>query len=145
MNTATAYSFHALTLDRWPDLESLFGPRGAVGGCWCMALRIPRSQYERQKGEGNRWAFRAIVEDGPPPGVLAYADGEPVGWCAIGPRESFSVLGRSRVLAPVDDAPVWSIACFFIRKDHRRRGLSVSLLREAVALAASHGATIIEG
>lgn len=143
--TTGTYSFHPLTPERWPDLEALFGPRGAVGGCWCMTMRIPRSQYERDKGEGNRRAFRAIVESGPPPGVLAYAGGDPVGWCAIGPRRNFSVLGRSRVLAPLDDLPVWSVTCFFIRKDHRRRGLSVALLREAVVFAARHGATIVEG
>jgi GNAT superfamily N-acetyltransferase len=108
-------------------------------------MRISRLQYERDKGEGNRRAFRAIVESGPPPGVLAYAGGDPVGWCAIGPRRDFSVLGRSRVLAPLDDLPVWSVTCFFIRKDHRRRGLSVALLREAVVFAARHGATIVEG
>jgi GNAT superfamily N-acetyltransferase len=143
--TTGTYGFHPLAPGRWPDLEALFGPRGAVGGCWCMTMRIPRSQYARDKGEGNRRAFRAIVESGPPPGVLAYAGGDPVGWCAVGPRRDFSVLGRSRVLAPVDDAPVWSVTCFFIRKDHRRRGLSILLLREAVAFAAHHGAAIVEG
>ncbi len=145
MTVTGTYTFHPLTPDRWPDLETLFGPRGAVGGCWCMTMRLTRSAYEREKGEGNRQAFRTIVETGPPPGVLAYEGARPVGWCAIGPREDFPVLGRSRVLAPVDDLPVWSVTCFFIVKYHRRKGLSVLLLREAVAFAANQGATIVEG
>lgn len=139
------YSFHPLTPDRWADLEVLFGPRGAVGGCWCMTMRIPRSTYEREKGDGNRRSFREIVHASPAPGVLAYADDGPVGWCAVGPREDFTVLSRSRILAPVDDTPVWSVTCFFIAREHRRRGLSVQLLRRAVSLAASQGATTVEG
>jgi len=143
--TANAdYMFHSLTPDRWPDLERLFGPRGAVGGCWCMTMRLTRSEYERQKGEGNREAFRGIVEAGPP-GVLAYAGDEPVGWCAVGPRTDYGLLARSRVLAPVDDAPVWSVTCFFIAKDCRRQGLSLQLLNAAVEFAASRGATVVEG
>jgi GNAT superfamily N-acetyltransferase len=48
-------------------------------------------------------------------------------------------------MARVDDRPVWSVVCFFVRKEHRGRGLSVALLRAAVALAARHGARVIEG
>ena len=51
-------SFHPLTPERWPDLERLFGVRGACGGCWCMWWRLPRATYNEQKGEGNREAFR---------------------------------------------------------------------------------------
>ena len=145
MNAGETYTFHPLTPDRWPDLVALFGPRGAVGGCWCMTMRLTRLEYERNKGEGNRRAFHQIVDAGPPPGILAYAGGAPVGWCGVGPREDFSVLSRSRVLKRVDDRPVWSVICFFIKKEHRRRGLSVALLREAVKFAESQGATLVEG
>lgn len=145
MTVLNRYTFHPLTPDRWADLETLFGPRGAVGGCWCMTMRLPRSAYEQQKGDGNRAAFRAIVEAGPPPGILAYAGDQPVGWCAVGPRQDFSVLSRSRVLAPIDGEPVWSVICFFIAKEHRRQGLSTLMLAAAVDFAASRGATIIEG
>lgn len=145
MSSAVAYTFQPLTPERWDDLATLFGPRGAVGGCWCMTMRLTRSEFQEQKGEGNREAFRAIVEAGPPPGVLAYDDDVPAGWCAVGPRADYSSLSRSRVLAPVDDNPVWSITCFFIAKEYRHRGLSVQLLRAAVDFAAAQGATIIEG
>ena len=63
-----------LTSRRWPDFENLFGPNGACGGCWCMWWRIKRSQYDQQKGEGNRLAMRAIVDAGQVPGLLAYQD-----------------------------------------------------------------------
>ena len=134
-----------LTPARWKDLEALFGPRGACGGCWCMYWRLPRSEFGRGKGEGNHRAFRSIVRADARPGLLAYADGVAVGWCALEPRDSFPALDRSRVLARVDDAPVWAIPCFFIARAWRRKGLTVRLLREAASHAASRGATVLEG
>ena len=134
-----------LTAARWPDLEALFGPHGAVGGCWCMTPRLPRADYELQKGEGNRMAFRDLVTSGEAHGILAYDDGNPAGWCAVGPREEFPALERSRIMRRVDDEPVWSIVCFFIGKEYRRQGLMGRLLSGAIAYAADHGATIVEG
>ncbi|HBY60798.1 MAG TPA: GNAT family N-acetyltransferase [Solibacterales bacterium] len=139
------YRFHALTPDRWPDFERLFGPKGACGGCWCMYWRRPRAEFERDKGEGNRAAMKAAVDSGEVPGILAYRNGEPVAWCALGPRERYPALQRSRLLKPLDDRPVWSVVCFFIRKDHRRRGLSTQLLRAAADFAAARGARLLEG
>jgi GNAT superfamily N-acetyltransferase len=134
-----------LNAARWGDLEQLFGARGACGGCWCMAWRLPRGSFERGKGAGNRAALKALAASEPAPGVLAYVGGEPAGWCAIAPRAAYPVLARSRVLKPVDDTPVWSVSCFFVARAHRRRGLSTRLLRAAVAYAASCGARVIEG
>ena len=93
----------------------------------------------------NRRRLRALVSRGEVHGVLAYVDGEPAAWCSLGPRESFISLAKSRVLAPVDDRPVWSIVCFYIGRPHRRRGLSSQLLEAAAAYAARRGATLLEG
>ena len=109
-----------------------------------MTWRLPRKEFDRNKGEGNRRAFRAVVGSGAEPGVLAYAGGEPVGWCAVAPREAYPVLERSRILARVDDRPVWSITCLFVARRARRSGLSVALIRAAAAHAAGHGATVVE-
>ncbi len=138
-----------VTPDRWADLVTLFGARGACGGCWCMTPRLSRSEYEAGKGDGNRRKLESLVHRGPPPGVLGYLPGddaepEPVAWCAIGPREDFGSLARSRILAPVDDKAVWSITCLVVRKDRRRRGLSTQLVTGAVAWAAQQGARIVE-
>jgi GNAT superfamily N-acetyltransferase len=137
-------AFHPLTIDRWADLERLFGPNGAMAGCWCMWWRLRRSEFNARKGEGNRRAFREIVRSGPPPGLIAYADARPVGWCAVAPRESHPALERSRTLARPDAAPVWSITCFYVAKDWRRRGLVGRLIEEAAAFAAANGATLLE-
>jgi GNAT superfamily N-acetyltransferase len=139
------FEFLPATLERWNDLEELFGDNGACGGCWCMSWRIPRAEFNRNKGEGNRSALRERVETGPPPGVLAYADGRPVGWCAVAPREAYPALDRSRLFQPVDAQPVWSISCLFVTKSYRRQGLSGRLIEAATRLAGRHGATIVEG
>jgi len=142
--SAAGLEFQTLTPARWGDLETLFGPRGACGGCWCMSWLLTRKAFVEQKGEGNRRAFRALVESGAEPGVLAYADGKPVAWCAVGPRERYVRLERSRTLARIDDKPVWSIVCFFVAKAVRRSGISVALIKAAAEFAAACGAAIIE-
>ena len=134
-----------LTPARWKDLEQLFGPRGACGGCWCMYWRIPRAQYQTQKGEGNRRALHRRVEDGAVPGLIGYAAGEPVAWCAVEPRDHYPGLARSRILQPVDARAVWSVSCLYVRSDERRRGRTVEMLRAAASYAKSQGATIVEG
>jgi hypothetical protein len=75
--------FHPLTPEKWTDLENLFGERGACGGCWIMWWKLKRSEFERQKGEGNKKAFKRIVDSGEVPGILVYAGGQPVAWCAV--------------------------------------------------------------
>lgn len=110
-----------------------------------MAWRLPRAQYESGKGAGNRAAFRRRVRSGAPPGVLAYVHSDPIGWCAVAPREEYDYLARSRVLRPVDDHHVWSVSCLFVTKAYRGRGASVQLLRAAVDMAAGAGAEIVEG
>ena len=136
--------FAPLTPERWPDLESLFGPKGACGGCWCMYWRLSGKIYDAQKGEINRLALRSLIEEGDPTGILAYTDDKAVGWCAMAPREHYPTLGRSRVLKPVDDLPVWSITCFFISRPYRRRGITERLIEASVAYAHHEGAKIVE-
>jgi len=110
-----------------------------------MWWRLKRSVFEKQKGAANKRALRKIVDSGAPPGILAYANGEPVGWCAVGPRETYPVLENSRILKRVDGEPVWSVVCLFVRKDWRRKGVTVQLLEAAAEFARKNGATLIEG
>jgi len=136
---------HPLTPDCWADLERLFGPRGACAGCWCMWWRLPAATWRAQRGEGNHRAFREVVRRGPPPGLLAYAEGEPVGWCALAPRAVYVRLATSRTLQPVDDRPVWSVVCFFVARTWRGRGVSRALLEAAKDYARAAEARCLEG
>ncbi|GAB4327845.1 MAG: GNAT family N-acetyltransferase [Dehalococcoidia bacterium] len=135
---------HPLTPDRWPGLERLFRPNGANSGCWCMWWFQTNREFAEGHGEPNRQAFRERVLAGPPPGILAYAGDEPVGWCALGPRQGYTRIHRSRTLKPVDDRPAWSIVCLFVKRDWRGRGVAAALVDAATAFAAAHGATLVE-
>ncbi len=138
------FSFAPADPEHWADLEALFSERGAQNGCWCMYWRVPRTDFQRNYGAGNKRAFKETIESGVVPGILAYHQGKPVGWCSVAPRQDFTVLGRSPVLKPVDDQPVWSIVCFFVTKPYRRSGLSRLLIQAAVQYAKEHGARIVE-
>jgi len=137
--------FRTATSSRWPDIEKLFGERGACGGCWCMAWRLSHKDWVAGKGSGNKRALKKLVTSGNTPGVLAYYEREPIGWCAVAPRGVYSALARSRVLKPVDDESVWSISCLFVAKPYRRKGVSARLIKAAAEFAAKRGARIVEG
>ncbi len=145
MNSALALVYQPVTPERWGDMEELFGPRGAIGGCWCMWWRIKRKDFESQQGDGNHHAMRSIIESGRVPGILAYKDGVAIAWCSVAPRDDFPVLDRSPNLKRVDQQPVWSIVCFFLAKDYRHQGLSAKVLSAAVEYAGRNGARIVEG
>ncbi len=138
-------TIHELTPERWDDFETLFGPRGACAGCWCMYWRLSNADFEAQSGAANRQHMRAIVESGEVPGLLAYLNGEPAGWVALSPRETYARLSRSRILKPVDDQAVWSVVCFFVARRFRRQGITVQLLKQAAVYARQQGARILEG
>lgn len=140
-----------LTPGRWSDVAELFerpGPRGGTpipSGCWCQFWHLRGKAYRAGLGAANRALLEAQVRGGDEPGLLAYLDGEAVGWCRVGPREHFERLESSRALARVDDADVWSVVCFYVHPSARRRGIASVLLESAAAHAAGRGATLLEG
>jgi GNAT superfamily N-acetyltransferase len=110
-----------------------------------MWWRMTRAEWQAAPRTEKRDRFRAIVEAGPPPGVLACVGEKAVGWCAVGPRETLPQMNRSRVSAPLDDAGgVWAVNCFYIRAGHRRQGMMRVLLDGALRFAATQGARIVE-
>ncbi|MCO6436485.1 MAG: GNAT family N-acetyltransferase [Phycisphaerae bacterium] len=137
----------SLVADDWAEVERLFGPRGACGGCWCMYWRLPRGGklWDENKGEPNRRAFEKLVRGGGVYGCLAFVGEKPVGWCCVGPRRDFPRLERSRVLETDWSAGTWSVVCFYIAAGYRHRGVGSKLLRGAIAVAKAHGAREIEG
>ena len=145
MTEAVAIAVHEAGPDRWDDFETLMGAKGGSGGCWCMLWRLDRKGFEAAEGEGNRSAMQALFAAGEVPGLLAYDDALPVGWISVAPRGAFPRLAGSRIHRPVDDRPVWSVSCFLVARSHRRRGVSVALLKAAAGFAAARGGTVLEG
>jgi GNAT superfamily N-acetyltransferase len=140
-----------LTPERWADLETVFGGgRGDCGRCWCMYWRLPRRDFEASLGAKARQLFRARVEAGPPPGLVAYRDDDPVGWVQVGPRAEVPEWnGARRLTAPMPDAPaddprVWGISCFVTKSGCRRRGIATALLAAAIDWARENNARVLD-
>lgn len=137
------FAIRPLTLDLWPALEGLFGARGACQGCWCMYWRIGNA-YRQRPAEENKAAFRDIVRRGPPPGLLAFDGDLAVGWCQLTPRDALPWLDRTWRLKRVDDLPVWSLSCLYVRIGYRRRGVTAALIAAALAAAKRAKAPALE-
>ncbi len=101
-----------LTAEQWPALEDLFGKAGASSGCWCMYWRLGPGYRDRPRAD-NKHDLEQLAASGLPPGLVALTGDLAVGWCELAPRTALKWLGRTRYLQPVDDLPVWSIACFY--------------------------------
>jgi GNAT superfamily N-acetyltransferase len=145
-NAATLrLQFHHVTRERLPDLARFSEGHGKFRYCSCMRWRLTSSQFKCSTKDERIAALERLVDEGTPIGVLAYAEGEPVGWLSIAPRETYQALERYRALPRIDGASVWSVVCFFIDRRVRRRGATLGLLRAAVEYARSNGAAIIEG
>ena len=139
------FNFYPVTKENWKDFENLFGEKGACAGCWCMLWRLRRKEYDSLRGAGNKRKMKSLVYAGIVPGILAYDNEKPVGWCSVAPREDFPVLENSRVMKRMDDKPVWSVVCFYINKNFRKKGLSVELLNAAKKYVKNNNGKIIEG
>lgn len=136
---------HPLTPDRWADIEKLFGPSGAYGGCWCMYFRRRRKDWDTARAADNKAGLKALADAGHPPGLLAYINGEPAGWVSLDQRDRFQHITYSRKLKPDPaETGVWSIVCFVVAREHRRKGIQTSLIDAAVDYARAHGAKVVE-
>ena len=128
----------------WGDFERLFESRGGPRHCWCMFGRKDDETGRAPHGrDAVKEAMRRKITRGVRVGLLAYSDGEPVAWCSVAPRETFT-----RGVAPLgeheDGASAWSLTCFYVRSAFRRGGLMERLIEEAVRHARENGASVLE-
>jgi len=145
MSESPTLSIQPLRRNLWNDFEELFGLNGACGGCWCMHWKLRGKAFEKAKGSVTRQMHKALIDAGTVTGLLAYMDGEVVGWVAVEPRSAYEKLAYSRVLKPVDGQEVWSVTCLYTARQHRRKRVSVSLLKAAVEHVRHQGGKIVEG
>ena len=133
------------TADRFDDVAAVLGPKTpGAQACWCLSYRLPAAEFRALVGADQQGRLRRYAEEGTPPGVVAYVDGEAAGWCSVSPRASHHRLQSSRTIPTVDDVPVWSVVCLVIRPQFRRQGLARHLLEGAVEYARSSGAPALE-
>ena len=131
-----------------PDLATLFDQGGDPRWCWCAYFRVRGVSFSGSGVKNHRGVLEASAREtaaeGRAPGLIAYRDGEVVGWVSVGPREDYERLAYSKVLAPIDEVPVWSIVCFVVGRHSRGQGIAKALLEAAIDYARDHGATTLE-
>ena len=141
----------------WEDLRAVFGTRGEPSRCLCQRFKTRGRQWDADDAsppvEERAAQLREQTRCGHPEadatsGLVAYLDGEPVGWCAVEPRTAYVRLGstpwRGRSEDKSDDG-IWTVSCFVTRAGYRRRGVSRALARAAVDFARERGARALEG
>jgi GNAT superfamily N-acetyltransferase len=139
-----AFDTRPVTPDRVDDFVAVANPNRRASHCWCLSHRLTAGEMTDLGGGSREAAFRALCGRAHPPGVIGYDDGEPVGWCSVGPRSENTRLSRSTLIRPLDDLAVWSIICIVVRGGRRRRGYTTALIEGAVAYAAEHDAPAVE-
>lgn len=137
------------SVDRFGDIEHALSGGGDGASCWCQWWMLPGRAFESATSDERRELLRGDVTAHPTSGLIAYVDGEAAGWVKVASRPNQPRLARTRNLQQsperFDDASVWAITCFVVRREFRRQGIATALLEAAVAHARTHGARIIEG
>jgi GNAT superfamily N-acetyltransferase len=139
MAASTSLKVKPVTIDTWPDFETLFKSRGAPGYCWCMTWRMTKDELKNNNSKARKRFIKKRVSADVPIGLLGYIDNEPIAWCSIAPRETYQRLGGDEAIEKV-----WSIACFFIKKEFRDQGLVDKLIAAAKKYAKKNGAKFLE-
>ena len=140
----------------WDDIQAVFGPRGTARICQCQRYKLaPRESFGSFPPEERALRLRAQTNAGrasatETTGLVAYLDGEPVGWCAVEPRPAYQGLLRvyrtpweGRAEDKSDDG-IWSVTCVFVRAGFRKRGIAYALAAAAVEHAQARGAWALE-
>lgn len=138
------------TTARWDDVQHALTGGGDGASCQCIWPVLSNKDWNATTTPRRTEIFRAEIDDGPPPGIIAYVDGQAAGWIRIGPRTRQARIPRTRIIAaastePFDDESVWAVTCFVVRREHRGSGLNLELLKAAVEYARESGARLIEG
>ncbi|TQL85462.1 GNAT family N-acetyltransferase [Microbacterium saperdae] len=138
------------TAARWDDVQHALTGGGDGASCQCIWPVLSNKDWNQTSTPQRTEMFHKEIDEGPPPGIIAYVDGEAAGWIRIGPRTRQARVPRTRMIAaataePFDDESVWAVTCFVVRREHRGAGLNGALLRAAVDFARDSGARLIEG
>lgn len=138
------------TTERWADVQHALTGGGDGASCQCAWLTLRAKDWNNTTKDERTALLHNEIAAGPPPGLIAYVDGEAAGWVRVGPRTSQARLAHTRAIAtataePLDDDAVWAITCFVVRREHRGQGITAKLMHDAVAFARDAGARLIEG
>jgi GNAT superfamily N-acetyltransferase len=114
------------------------------GECFCMYWYLQDGRdWSRVSAAENRAGREALLARGAGhDGYLAYVDGKVAAWVQVGPRDRLPNLRKRMVVGA--DPTVWSISCFFVLPEHRRKTVATRLLRRALADLKAAGVKRVE-
>jgi GNAT superfamily N-acetyltransferase len=137
------------TADRFDDVEHALTGGGDGASCWCQWWMLRNKDWSAASNDEKRELLRGDLAREPAAGLVAYVDDEPAGWVKVMPRTDQTRLAFTKSLKaspePIDDASVWAVTCFVVRREHRGAGLGAALLEAAVGYARDNGARVVEG
>lgn len=136
------FRYREVDSESWADFAALFEERGGPKSCWCMIWRASAEEARHRDGASRRVQIKSRVDQGIPIGLIGYLDERPVAWCSIAPRETYRPLGGPASGHPEES--VWSLACLFVKRQYRGRGLAMQMIEGALAHAKANGATAVE-
>ena len=126
-------------------MATMLGPKKPESSvCWCLSWRLSSKENRELVGVARADKVRELCARKRAPGVLAYLDGEVVGWAGVAPRSELHPIENSRKIPHVDDLPVWSLWCMRVRPGYRKQGVTRALIDGAVDYARRSGAPIVE-
>jgi ribosomal protein S18 acetylase RimI-like enzyme len=146
-----SFTTQPLTAKNFADLEAIFNARGCsvARACSCMYYRKTggsgwgKEEWSKIK-EKNRAGLKDLAGRGEQVGLVGYRDGVPVGWVSFGPRKDFARLANSKIMAAVDDQPVWSVICFVVPSEYRGQGIAKQMLDAAIAFCRKKKVKLVE-
>lgn len=141
--TVDRLAIRPVTSANWADFEALFEGPGGPKHCWCMVWRRSSEEAKNQDPAFRKSLIGARVAQREPIGLLAYDAGKPVAWCSVAPRAAHRPT-MAVVLAGDRGQNVWSLVCFFVRRQYRQQGVMRRLISEAGRYAKGEGATLLE-
>ncbi len=143
---ASTYTIKALDESTWPAYAALVeANNGVFGGCWCMGFH-PEGVGKETTAALNRERKLKRVEDGTTHAALVFDGADCVGWCQFGaPEELPRIKSRAAYDKGATASPDWRIACCFVGKGHRRKGIFAAGLAGALELIAANGGGVVEG
>ena len=114
---------------------------GVYGGCWCIANH---TAYRRGVSD-PRTLKEDLVRAGRAHAALVFDEADLAqGWCQYGSPEELGLKHQREYLKNPPPHARWRIACIFVDKGHRGRGVARAGLEGALAQIAAAGGGRIE-
>lgn len=111
--------------------------------CYCQFLYVDHTvvDWKQRTAEQNRAAACDRIACSRMQGLLAYREGEVVGWCNAAPRRLLDSFADE----PIPDADqVGQITCFVVAREHRRTGVARALLEAACGMLKDQGLRVAQ-